>query len=168
METNSFMEITESQTSAHPTEPRIAVDEALPPRRSSVRRYASEVGPFLAVVVQFGLIVLVVGHWQLESRLLTRLLWLAFGGFIIHHVLPMRFRLSFFATLSLLAVITGVGHFGPSLGVAWLTGKIRTIDFLYHLLPGLTLIGIGLGLIGLCHLPCLQSHQTSRDTLNLK
>ena len=88
------MEITESQTSAHPTEPRIAVDEALPPRRSSVRRYASEVGPFLAVVVQFGLIVLVVGHWQLESRLLTRLLWLAFGGFIIHHLLPVRFRLS--------------------------------------------------------------------------
>jgi hypothetical protein len=34
-----------------------------------------------------------------------------------------------------------------------LTGKIRTIDFLYHLLPGLTLIGIGLGLIGICHLP---------------
>jgi hypothetical protein len=55
--------------------------------------------------------------------------------------------------LSLVAVISGVGHFGPNLGVAWLTGKIRTIDFLYHLLPGLTLIGIGLGLIGICHLP---------------
>ena len=105
------------------------------------------------VVAEFGLVVLLVQYWQLESQLLTRLLWLAFGGFIIHHVLPMRFRLSFFATLSLLAVITAVGHFGPSLGVAWLTGKIRTIDFLYHLLPGLTLIGIGLGLIGLCHLP---------------
>ena len=24
---------------------------------------------------------------------------------------------------------------------------------LYHLVPGLTLIGLGLGLIGLCHLP---------------
>jgi hypothetical protein len=78
---------------------------------------------------------------------------LAFGGFIIHHLLPMRFRLPFFAMLSLVAVISGVGHFGPNLGIAWLTGKIRTIDFLYHLLPGLTLIGIGLGLIGICHLP---------------
>src|SRR5205807_2107553 len=70
-----------------------------------------------------------------------------------HHLLPQRFRLPFFAMLSLVAVITAVGHIGPSLGVAWLTGKIRTIDFFYHLLPGLTLIGIGLGLIGLCHLP---------------
>jgi hypothetical protein len=108
---------------------------------------------FFAIVAQFGLIVMVADYWQLESHLLTRLLWLAFVGFIIHHLLPQRFRLPFFAMLSLVAVITGVGHFGPNLGVAWLTGKIRTIDFLYHLLPGLTLIGIGLGLIGLCHLP---------------
>src|SRR5438132_2494957 len=115
--------------------------------------YLSRPAQFLAVLVQFALIALVIDYWQLESQLLTRLLWLAFAGFIIHHVLPMRYRLWFLAMLSLLAVITGVGHFGPNLGVAWLTGKIRTIDFLYHLLPGLILIGIGLGLIGLCHLP---------------
>ena len=115
--------------------------------------YLSRPAQFLAVLVQFALIAVVVDYWQLESQLLTRLLWLAFGGFIIHHLLPQRFRLPFFAMLSLVAVLSGVGHIGPNLGVAWLTGKIRTIDFLYHLLPGLTLVGIGLALMGLCHLP---------------
>src|SRR5213592_4719764 len=124
-----------------------------PPSTQVSRHYLSRLARFLAVLVQFALIAVVIDYWELESQLLTRLMWLAFGGFVIHHLLPLRFRLPFFAMLSLVAVITGVGHFGPGLGVAWLTGKIRTIDFLYHLLPGLTLIGIGLGLIGLCHLP---------------
>src|SRR5438477_1790586 len=146
------MEATEIQTSDRGLELRLTTAKA-PPRRKSVRQHIAEVAEFLVVVAQFGLVILLVQYWQLESQLLTRLLWLAFGGFIIHHVLPMRYRLWFFAMLSLLAVITSVGHFGPNLGVAWLTGKIRTIDFLYHLLPGSTLIGIGLGLIGLCHLP---------------
>ena len=146
------MEATEIQTGDRRLELRPTTAKA-PPRRRSIRQHIAEVAEFLAVVAQFGLVVLLVQDWQLESQLLTRLLWLAFGGFIIHHLLPLRFRLPFFAMLSLVAVISGVGHFGPSLGVAWLTGKIRTIDFLYHLLPGLTLIGIGLGLIGLCHLP---------------
>ena len=147
------MEITEIQTSARPTEPRVTVAEALTPRRTFVRQHVAEAIKFLAIVVQFTLIAFVIDYWQLESRLLTRLLWMAFGGFIIHHLLPLRFRLPFFAILSLLAVISGVGHFGLNAGVGWLTGKIRTIDFFYRLLPGLTFIGIGLGLIGLCHLP---------------
>src|SRR5207249_3869124 len=62
-------------------------------------------------------------------------------------------RLPFFATLSLVAVITGVGHFGPNVAMAWVTGKITTSALLYHLFPGLTLVGIGLALIGICHLP---------------
>ena len=37
--------------------------------------------------------------------------------------------------------------------MAGLTGKISLGNFLFHLVPGLTLIAIGLGLIGLCHLP---------------
>ena len=146
------MEATEIQTGDQRLELRPTTANA-PPRRRSIRQHIAEVAKFLVVVAQFGLVVLLVQYWQLESQLLIRLLWLAFGGFILHHLLPMRFRLPFFAMLSLVAVISGVGHFGPGLGVAWLTGKIRTIDFLYHLLPGLTLIAIGLGLIGICHLP---------------
>ena len=124
-----------------------------PPSTQVSRHYLSRLARFLAVLVQFALIAVVIDYWQLESQLLTRLMWLAFGGFVIHHLLPLRFRLPFFAMLSLVAVITGAGHFGPNVGIAWLTGKITMTGFLYHLFPGLTLIGIGLGLIGLCHLP---------------
>src|SRR6266496_2892734 len=134
------MEATEIQTGDQRLELRPTIAEALTPRRRSVRQHIAEVAQFLAVVAQFGLIVLLVQYWQLESQLLTRLMWLAFGGFVIHHLLPLRFRLPFFAMLSLLAVITAVGHFGPDICRAWLTGKLTTPGFLYHLFPGLTLI----------------------------
>jgi len=147
------MEATEIQTGDQRLELRLTIAEALTPRRRSVRQHIAEVAQFLAVVAQFGLVVLLVQYWQLESQPLSRLMWLAFAGFVIHHLLPLRFRLPFFATLSLVAVITGVGHLGPNVFAAWLTGKITTTGFLYHLFPGLTLIGIGLGLIGICHLP---------------
>src|SRR5205809_852334 len=147
------MEATEIQTGDQRLELRPTIAEALTPRRRSVRQHIAEVAQFLAVVAQFALIAVVIDYWQLESQLLTRLMWLAFGGFVIHHLLPLRFRLPFFAMLSLVAVITGAGHFGPNVGIAWLTGKITMTGFLYRLFPGLTLIGIGLGLIGICHLP---------------
>ncbi len=121
--------------------------------RRALRQRFGALAPFFAIVVQFGLILAIVDYWQLESQLLSRLMWLAFVGFVIHHLLPQRFRLPFFAILSLLAVITSVGHLGPNVLRAWLTGKMTTNGFLYHLFPGLTLIGIGLGLIGICHLP---------------
>src|SRR6266436_5275976 len=145
--------LTESQTSKLLGEPAIAVAEAPARQRDSLRGYVLGFAPFLAVVVQFGLIVLVVTQWQLESVSLSRVMQLAFVGFIIHHSLPQRFRFPFFAILSLLAVITSVGHIGPNEGRKWLTGTITTAGFLYHLVPGLALIGIGLGLIGICHLP---------------
>src|SRR5438067_7679924 len=147
------METAEIQTGDQRVELTLAAAEALTPRRTSIESHAARLAQFLAVIAQFGLIVMVVNYWQLESLALARLMALAFVGFVIHHLLPVRFRLPFFAMLSLLALVSGVGHIGPNLGAAWLTGKIRTIDFLYHLLPGLTLVGIGLGLMGLCHLP---------------
>jgi len=145
------METTESQTSERPSETRIAVCEELSPRR--VRPYAAGLAQFLAVVAQFGLIILVVNYWQLESLSLGRLMQLALVGFVIHHLLPLRFRLAFFAMLSLASVITIVGQMGPRVWLAALNGRMSFHDFLYYLIPGLTLIGVGLGLIGLCHLP---------------
>src|SRR6266498_1064077 len=127
------------------------VAEPVTPRPTG--HYLSEPARFFAILIQFALIVIVVDSWQLESQQLARLMWLAFGGFIIHHLLPLRFRLPFFALLSLVAVIAGVGHLGPNVFTGWVGGRMTTASFLYHLLPGLTLVGIGLGLIGLCHLP---------------
>lgn len=113
--------------------------------------------PFLAVAVQFGLIVTVSSYWQLESPLLVRLMQVAFVGFLIHHFLPLRLRLPFFAALSLLATIAAVGHFGPNVLTGWLKGRMTTGNFLYHLLPGVSLVAIGVSLIGLCHLPIRYS-----------
>src|SRR6266480_2814555 len=104
--------LTTNQTSRLAAETAVAVVEEVIPRRSSVGRYAREVAPFLAAVVQFGLIVRVVRDWQLESLSVSRLMDLAFVGFVIHHLLPLRFRLSFFAVLSLIAVVLGVGEMG--------------------------------------------------------
>jgi len=144
--------LTKTLTSEPVGEIKAVVVEPSVARCTPRSRFAA-LATFLAIVAQFGLIVMVVGYWQLESLPLARLMALAFAGFVIHHLLPVRFRLPFFAMLSLVAVITGVGHFGPNIWRSWLIGKMTTTGFLYHLLPGSTLIGIGLGLIGLCHLP---------------
>src|SRR4029077_19658762 len=143
------MEAIEIKTGDRSVELRDAAGQALTARRSSGRRYVAELAQFLAVVAQFGLIVLLVQYWQLESLSLSRLMQLAFVGFVIHHLLPLRFRLPFFAMLSLLAIVIVVGQVGPGTWMAGLTGRISRESFLYHLVPGLTLIGIGLGLIGL-------------------
>ncbi len=138
---------------SEPLETGGLVGKAPAPQPNSLARHAVELAPFLAVVVQFGLIVLVMRDWQLENVLLYRLMDLAFVGFIIHHLLPLRFRLPFFAMLSLVAIVFGLGETGAARCVALVTGRISVADFLYPLIPGVTLIGIGLGLIGLCHLP---------------
>jgi hypothetical protein len=145
--------LTESRISNGRGELTVPVVDAPAGRRGSVRQHVIGLAPFLAVLVQFGLVVMVVDYWQLENLSLVRLMQLAFVGFVIHHFLPLRFRLSFFAMLSLLVTIIIVGQIGPKMWIAGLTGRMSLSNFSYHFIPGLTLIGIGLGLIGLCHLP---------------
>src|SRR3546814_6921129 len=55
---------------------------------------------------------------------------LAFAGFAVHYFLPQRFRLPFFAGLSVVAVL-----------------------FVFGLADGAWLLGFGLLLLGICHLP---------------
>ena len=144
---------TETQTAKMAGETKKVVTDPQDVRRHPVMEYIRGIVPFLAVVMQFALIVLVVDYWQVESQSLARLMNLAFAGFIIHHLLPLRFRLPFFGLLSIVAVVAGVGHLGPNVFTGWIGGRMTTANFLYHLLPGLTLVVVGLGLIGLCHLP---------------
>ncbi len=121
--------------------------------RSSLPESAVGFVPFAAIVAQFGLLVLIIHQWQLESLSLDQVMQLALVGFIIHHLLPTRFRLPFFALLSVGLTVTVIGQLGPKTWVAALTGSMSLNNFLYHLAPGLTLIVIGVGLVGLCHLP---------------
>ncbi len=86
--------------------------------------------PFIAVVAQLGVLALVLRQFQIESGAFLRLLVLAFGGFAVHALLPIRFRLAFFLGLS----------FG---GIALVLGVVN----------GIWLVAIGLVLIAICHLP---------------
>jgi hypothetical protein len=91
-------------------------------------QHVAQAAQFLAVVAQFGLIVLVMRDWQLENALLNRLMDLALVGFIIHHLLPLRFRLPFFAMLSLVAIVFGLAKRVRGFAAA-LTGWIPLADW---------------------------------------
>jgi hypothetical protein len=90
-----------------------------------------QLGKFLSVAVQLGLLVLTVRLFRLENQAFYHnVMLLTFFGFLIHYFLPHRYRLPYFLFISL-AAIAGILGFVNSL---WL-------------------IGIGLGLISICHLP---------------
>lgn len=85
---------------------------------------------YVLILAQLALLLLLLRQFQIESAAFLRISLLAFAGFAVNALLPMRYRFTFFAALSLAGV-------GVALGVenaAWL-------------------IGIGLVLIGICHLP---------------
>jgi hypothetical protein len=86
---------------------------------------------FLSIVAQLGFLVLVIRQFRLENQAFYyNIMLLTFYGFLFHYFLPFRYRLPFFLLLSLAAFMGILGFVNG----AWL-------------------IGIGLGLIGICHLP---------------
>lgn len=85
---------------------------------------------YLIVLFQLGIVTLLLRQFEIESAAFLQLALLAFVGFAIHAVLPLRYRLPFFLLLSL-------------------TGIVVTLD----VINGLSLVLIGLILIGICHLP---------------
>src|SRR5438552_4203975 len=85
---------------------------------------------YIVILLQLGLLTLLLRQFQIESAAFLRLALLAFGGFAIHALLPLRFRQPFFLGLSL-------------------AGIVLVLD----LANGLSIIGIGIVLIAICHLP---------------
>src|ERR1043166_312510 len=96
------------------------------PTKQRFAGYGTVFAQFVAIAAQFALIAVAIEHWHLESQVLARLVWLAFAGFIVHHLLPRRYRLPFFAILSLVAVITAAGHIGPNVVSGGIHGKSTT------------------------------------------
>jgi D-alanyl-lipoteichoic acid acyltransferase DltB (MBOAT superfamily) len=91
---------------------------------------AASLARLAATAFQFGLLILVIRAFQIESRAFLNLCVLTWFGFLVHHLLPPRFRMAFFASLS----VAGLGLvLGPA-NAAWV-------------------VALGLGLIGLAHLP---------------
>lgn len=86
--------------------------------------------PLAAVVLQLAIVVLVLRQFQIESAAFIRVAVLAFAGFVVHAMLPLRYRLPFFLLLSLAGIALALG-----------------------LVNGAWLVVLGLVLIGTCHLP---------------
>ena len=88
-------------------------------------------GKFLAVSIELAFLTLVIREFRIGNQLFyERIAVLTLAGFVIHYFLPARHRLSFFLLLSLVGIVSVFG-----------------------LLNGTWLIGIGLVLIGISHLP---------------
>ena len=90
-----------------------------------------QLGQFLSTGIQLGVLVFVIRQFHLENpALYHNIMVLTFYGFVIHYFLPSHYRLPFFLFISLAAI-------------AGILGFVNSI----------LLIGLGLGLIGICHLP---------------
>ncbi len=87
-------------------------------------------GPLLLIVLQLVLLAVVIRQFQIESPAFVRLAMLAFVGFAINAFLPLSWRPLFFVALSIAAILMVLG----TASGAWL-------------------IGLGLVLIAICHLP---------------
>jgi len=88
-------------------------------------------GGFVSVAIQLGLLVLIARLFHLENPLFyEKLMPIALAGFLVQYFLPRRYRLPFFIAVSLAGIHAGLG-----------------------LANTLWLVGIGLLLIGACHLP---------------
>jgi hypothetical protein len=92
-------------------------------RWRSVKRFA-------VLAAQLGLLLLVLRQFQIESNAFIRVCAVAFAGFGVHYFLPLRFKLPFFAMLSMAAIVV---VFGP--------------------ISSLWLVAVGMVLVGICHLP---------------
>lgn len=111
------------------TSPVLAPGVQAPAAAGQMARW-SEVARFAVVIVQLVLLAVLVKRYNIESPAFFQLTLLAFGGFAIHYFLPMSFRLPFFLMLSL-----------ASIGII-----LGPIDAVW-------LMGFGLALLGICHLP---------------
>ena len=95
---------------------KLPADEAWPRLLTLVKE---NIGKFLGVAIQLGLLSLVIRQYHIENQLFWHsITLLIFYGFLLHYCLSRRYRLTFFLSLSLVAV---VGTFGLPNG-AWLIG----------------------------------------------
>jgi hypothetical protein len=94
----------------------------------------------LALLLQIGLFLVAVYLYDIESRAFLHLGILTFFGFAVHYWLPLRLRLPFFVLLSLFGIFLVFGF------------QEETWN-LNGLAQAAWIIALGLGLIGLCHLP---------------
>ncbi|MGH8177977.1 MAG: SGNH/GDSL hydrolase family protein [Steroidobacter sp.] len=122
-----------SASAAHSTTADVAVG-ALPGARDALPQTAVHsrvsMGRYVFLLLQLGLLAIALRQFQIENAALLRISLLGFSGFAVHYFLPFRWRLPFFAALS-------IG------GLFMVMGAANT----------LWMLAFGLALILICHLP---------------
>lgn len=118
---------------------------------ASAVRARSEALPLLVVFAQLVLIVFLAGWFQIENPAFARLVlpYTAFG-FVLHHLMPARHRLTYFAIFSLLGFVLVLGW----ITAAWIVALTLVFVALCHL-PGswmgrvaaLLVAGVALGVL---------------------
>lgn len=98
-------------------------------------------GGFALVAFQFAIVIVLLDRFQLENEAFRIIVKIAFGGFLVHHFLPRSWRHPFFLAISIVSIAYFLGR-RPG-GWDLQTSATRTLP----------LLGIGLSLIGICHLP---------------
>jgi hypothetical protein len=100
------------------------------PSLDAPRGMGAELRAVSGLFAQLLVLLLVIREFNIENEAFFRLAGLTVAAFPVHHFLPHRYRLSFFVAVSLA-------------GIAIILGPVQ----------GLWLIGLGLGIIGICLLP---------------
>jgi alginate O-acetyltransferase complex protein AlgI len=112
---------------------RVEATVATIERPEIAERVAANVQPskqVVGILAQLVVLLAVVERFQIENQAFLRLATLTVAGFSIHYFLPLRHRLPFFVALSLAGITMVLG-----------------------LQQSLWLIGLGLAVIGISHLP---------------
>ncbi len=121
-----------------PSQP--VLDKAIPvPGDAGLRSLARHAALIALVFGQFFVLATVIKEFQLVSVVFQRLVFLSVFAFVIHHLMPARARMPFFCVLSVLGIAVAAG----CTRTEWATGLMTTAG----------VVGAGLLLIGLCHLP---------------
>src|SRR6476619_480336 len=105
---------------------RVAERPAIAPSKVNWRQAIE----FLAIIAQLVLLAILIKRYNIESPAFIQMSYLVFAGFAIHYFLPLAYRLPFFLALSVVVTVWILDWEAS----AWL-------------------MGIGLVLVGLCHLP---------------
>src|SRR5262245_58306560 len=90
---------------------------------------SKHLGSVALISFQLLMVLAVINQFQLESRTFFWVMVLGAVGFVVHALLPLNHRLAFFTSLSLAAIIVALG-----------------------LRDGISLVFLGLVLIGIAHL----------------
>jgi D-alanyl-lipoteichoic acid acyltransferase DltB (MBOAT superfamily) len=120
-------------TPPHPSDvlPSRSGSHAAPSVPASAGKLAlPQLARFTAVAVQLGLLILVVRTFAVENAAFLRMLLVGAAGFVLHHFAPAQLRMPVFVGVSLagMGLVLGVGNAAQ-------------------------IVGLGLVLIGLAHLP---------------